>query len=191
MSKKVKYLDVIANAFDEKKAWRSVSMVLSVLVVGLTGLNIYQTQNKPTVLVPYELATIKGNVNVQTNGGVAGTDAQYLSTLALGDLGLVLTFSPENAVVQSQRFLNRLTPDLYAAQQVEIQAQAADFATQRISQTFYPKETKVDVNKGITLVRGSLRRWVGDKEAFNTDITYRVTYTVKRGYFHISDLRKE
>jgi hypothetical protein len=188
--KKTRYIDSIANAFSEARAWRATTLLLGALVVALVALNIYQSANKPTVLVPYEFAANKTPVTVETTGEIAGTSEEYLTNLALADLALVMNFTPDTVRTAHLRFLNRLTPDLSATQRAELASQAERYRTESRSQSFYPSDTRL-VAKNKVEVTGTVVQWTGDKEVLRAKTTYVVTYVIKQGYFHVADLRQK
>lgn len=187
---KKRYTDSVANAFSEVKAWRAAAYLLGALVVTLVVLNIYQSANKPTVLVPYEFATTQGKVTVETTGEIAGTSEEYITNLALADLALVMNFTPETVKTAHLRFLNRLAPDLSAMQSNELRSQADRFRAESRSQVFYPSETRLAARNKVE-VSGTVVQWTGDKEVLRTKTTYVVTYAIKQGYFHVADLRQK
>lgn len=188
--KKTRYTDSIANAFSEVRAWRTSALLLGALVIALVGLNIYQSANKPMVLVPYEFAANKTPVTVETTGEIAGTSEEYITNLALADLALVMNFTPDTVRTAHLRFLNRLTPDLSATQKSELSSQAERYRVESRSQSFYPSDTKL-VAKNKVEVTGTVVQWTGDKEVLRAKTTYVVTYVIKQGYFHVADLRQK
>jgi hypothetical protein len=188
--KKTRYTDSIANAFSEVRAWRTSALLLGALVIALVGLNIYQSANKPMVLVPYEFAANKTPVTVETTGEIAGTSEEYITNLALADLALVMNFTPDTVRTAHLRFLNRLTPDLSATQKSELSSQAERYRAESRSQSFYPSDTKL-VAKNKVEVTGTVVQWTGDKEVLRAKTTYVVTYVIKQGYFHVADLRQK
>lgn len=188
----VKYSDAVANAFSEAKAWRAASLLLG-LVVGILAIAlVMQSRATPLTLVPMDFATSKGNVTIQPTKDFSQSSPDYIAQLALGDLALVLNWTPENVQVQHQRFLNRMTPELYAEQNVTLTTQAAEFRANSTSQSFYPNTTKVGNGEGGSskvVVDGTLVRWTGEKESIRVKVTYNITYAKSRGYAHVASLK--
>lgn len=194
---KENYLDVVANAFKEARAWKYACFVLTGICAGLTVGLVYEAGNAPTVLVPYEfatangLATEKGPLTVQSLGTAGQTSPDYLSQVALGDLATVLNWTPGSVDVQHQRFLNRMTPELYAKQNVKMLTESAEFKSNSISESFYPSRSQIDVKQNQAVVDGTLVRWTGEKETLRLNVTYTITYAPYKGYLHVSGLRIE
>jgi type IV conjugative transfer system protein TraE len=185
----VKYTDAVANAFSEAKAWRAASVLLG-LVVGILSIAlVMQSRATPLTLVPYDFATSKGNITVQPTKDFSESSPDYLAQLALGDLALVLNWTPENVELQHQRFLNRMTPELYAEQNVAMMTQAVEFKSNSTTQSFYPTTTKVGNKGSQVVVEGTLVRWTGEKESVRVHVTYTITYAKTRGFAHVASLK--
>jgi hypothetical protein len=183
------YLDTIANAFNEAKAWRTTTLVLGAAVVFLTGALIFTAQNAPTVLVPHDFATNNARTKVATNGDFRGTSQEYLVNLALSDISLVTNFTPGTVATQYERFLNRTTESLYANQGSSLRDEAKSLAREGATQAFFPNErTRVSASGDKVEVSGTLIRWQGDKEVIRTQTTYVVSYAVFNKFYHIKSL---
>lgn len=185
------YLDVVSNAFKAMQAWKFATFALGLVVVALSGALIHQQRNTPIILVPHEMASSGGRVTVMTNGEIRGTSQEYLANTALSDLTLILNFTPDNVVTQTSRFLNRVTDDLYGRQRDTLLAQASEFKSRSVTQTFFPSDIRVSDSGNRVVVEGSQVRWVGSRETIRTKISYVITYKVYKGYLHVADLRQE
>lgn len=183
------YLDTIANLFQEARAWRMASLLLGATTAFLACALIYQAQNMPTVLVPFDFATSKGNVTVNTNGSLRGTSNEYLVNLALSDLSLITNFTPDTVVVQYERFLNRLTESLFGSQRDALREEAQSLRKDGATQAFFPNErTKVAADQSVVIVSGTLVRWKGDREIVRQPATYHISYSVFKGYFRVKSI---
>ena len=183
------YLDVVANAFQEAKAWKFTSLTLGLVAGALAFGLIYESRNAPVILVPYNLATEQGPLKIKPNGKAGQTSPDYLIQIGLGDLATVLNWTPENVEIQHQRFLNRMTPELYAEQNVKLLGDAADFKNSSVTESFYPMGSRVDAAHNQVIVDGTLVRWTGEKETLRLKVTYTITYAPHNGYLHVSGLR--
>lgn len=183
------YLSATANANRATQAWRYASFLLGAMAIAFAYLFVTQVRNSPVVLVPFELATSKGNMAVMVNGEMRGTNAEYLANLGLSDLTLILNFTPDNVISQHQRFLNRLTEDLYGQQRETLLAQAEDFRRRAITQAFYTSNIKVSADSTKVEITGTQIRWIGGKDN-RTSVTYVLTYKSFKGFMHVSDLRQ-
>lgn len=185
------YLDAVANAFQEAKAWKFACLALGLACSGLAYGIIYQSRNTPVVLVPYNFASAEGPQKVQPTGKGEQTDDAYMVQTALGDLATVLNWTPESVEIQHQRFLNRMTPELYAEQNVKLLTDAGDFKAAATTESFYPVGSRVDRVSHQVAVDGTLVRWTGEKETLRMKVTYKLTYAPYKGYLHVAGLRIE
>jgi archaellum component FlaF (FlaF/FlaG flagellin family) len=190
MSKQT-YLDNVANAFKEVRAWKSACLALGAVCCVLGFGLIYQERNAPMILVPYDFATASGNVKINPNGKAGEVSPDYLATLALADLATVLDWTPETVEVQNQRFLNRLSTSLYADQNIDLTAKAAEFKANSTTESFYPNGTRVDASQNQVIVDGTLVRWEGEKQTLNKKVIYKISYQTTKGYLHVSALKIE
>lgn len=182
------YLDIIANAFSEARAWKFTSLVLAAVSAVLLAALIYESRNAPVVLVPYNFATESGRVKVDP-GARSDVSPDYVAQIALGDLAIILNWTPDNIELQYQRFLNRTTEELFAAQNVKLMAQAAENKASGITQSFYPKDVRFAPGKNEVTVTGQLVRWSGEKETVRTKIEVVITYKLYRGFLHVDDIK--
>lgn len=152
---------------------------------------LYQSNKVHTVLLPYDTATASGNIKLDLAASNYGeANPEYVANLALGDVGLLLNWTPETVIVQHQRFLNRITPALYAEQNVQLLQQAETFRVDGTTQSFFPEQTKIAEGSRVR-VSGTLVRWVGEKETLRMQVAYVVTYSKFRGFMHVSALSIE
>lgn len=186
---KQNYLDAVANAFHEAKAWKYACFVLTGVCAALTIGLVYEAGNTPTVLVPADFANSSGPIKIVAKNGSSKTDGEYLSQLAMGDLATVLNWTPLTVLTQHQRFLNRMTPELYAAQNIKMMNEADGYKSSSVTESFYPTESKVDVLHNQANVSGTLVRWTGEKETLRVNATYQITYAKYKGFLHVSGLQ--
>ena len=184
-----KYSDAVANAFSEAKAWRAATVLLGLVVGVLAIALVIQSRATPLTLVPASFATSQGNITIEPTKDYSESSPDYLAQIALGDLALVLNWTPDNVEVQHQRFMNRMTPELYAEQNVAMMTQAAEFKANSTTQSFYPTDTRVSSKGSQVVVDGTLVRWTGEKESIRVKVTYTLTYAKSRGYAHVSSLK--
>lgn len=186
-----KFIDLSSNAFKAVQAWKFAAFALAVSTGMLAVALVYQARNLPVVLVPHDLASSTSRMTVPLNGELRGTSFEYLANTALSDLSLILNFTPDNVLTQHQRFMNRLTESLYGQQREELLAQAAIFKSRAVTQSFYPTDVKVSSDFKKVEVTGTQLRWVGGKESVRSTVTYYVTYSMFKGFLHVTDLRQK
>jgi type IV conjugative transfer system protein TraE len=184
------YLGATANANRATQAWKYASFLLGGMAIAFAYLFVGQVRNAPIALIPYDLATAKGNMTVNVNGELRGTNAEYVANLGLSDLTLILNFTPDNVISQHQRFLNRLTEELYGTQRENLLAQAEDYKRRSYTQAFYTSGVKVSSDSSTVEITGTQIRWIGGKD-IRTTVTYVLTYKSYKGFMHVSDLRQK
>lgn len=190
-TKNPQYLDLVANAFKTAQAWRFASFTLAAVVVMLTYFVIYQARNTPVVLVPFDLAASTERMKVSVNGELRDTSAEYLSNVALSDITLILNFTPDNVVSQYQRFLNRVTEEVYGNQNAKLLSDADNYKKRGITQTFFPASIKVRAETSQVEINGTQLQWVGGKESVRSTVTYVITYSVTKQFLHVADLHQK
>lgn len=189
--KSPQYLEVVANAFKTAQAWRMASFVLAAVVGLLAYALVSQSRNTPVVLVPYDLAAAGKEMSITTNGDLRGTSTEYMANIALGDLSLILNFTPDNVRSQYRRFLNRATEDLYGTQKELLLADAEKLKDKGITQSFYPSDVSLLPDGTSVEVSGTQIRWMAGQETLRTKVTYVLSYKVYKGYMHVADLRQK
>jgi hypothetical protein len=183
-TKNPKYIELIAEAFSEKKAWRNGFVVMFMLALGLATALVYQSTHMPHTLVPYSFALQKGPVKVQP--GVL-QDSNYLAGLARDDVSLALNWTSETVGVQYGRFLNRMSPQMYSAMLVKLTEEAKTYSSGSITQAFFPKTTQIITAEANGVrITGVLVRWDGAKEIYRQTVVYEIGYEDASGLLSIS-----
>jgi type IV conjugative transfer system protein TraE len=185
------YLDTLSNAFSAVKAWRAATFALAGVMAILAYALVYQARNTPVLVVPHNFAAETGRMQVAVNGELRGTSVEYMANLALSDLGLILNFTPDNVISQHQRFLNRVTEDLYGTQREPLLAQADEYKRRAMTQSFFPEDVKVSSKADKVEITGTQIRWLGGKELLRNRVTYVVSYKIYKGFAHVADLRQK
>lgn len=183
------YLNSINRAFSEVRAWKATTLVVSVLCAFLAWTTVQLARNQTVVLVPHNLATDTGRMAVASNGEIRGTSSEYLANTALSDLALITNFTPDNVLTTYKRFLNRLTEPLFASQEGRLLAQAAEYKSRGVSQSFFPVEVKTTPDGRQMEVTGTLVQSISGKEINRLKMTYVISYQSYKGFLHVSDVR--
>jgi hypothetical protein len=185
------YIDVASNAFGAMTSWRRAFFAVTALCAVLAFALVYQASKVHLVLLPQDTASLTGVKKLDVTAlDYATSNPEYLASVAMGDLAILLNWIPESVVLQHQRFLNRLAPALYGEQNVQLLADAEGFRIDAVSQSFFPSETKVAGTNKVR-VAGFLVRWVGEKETLRQRVAYVVTYSKFQGFLHVSALNIE
>jgi hypothetical protein len=179
------YPEAIVKAFREGRAWKFSTMgfagLSTILVLSLAYLAAHET----VVLVPYAVATAKGHVKVSpaSNGAVNGA---YLSYVAEADIGLILNWTPQDIKEQYQRFLNRLTPELFTQEQSRLLAAANLNKKRDMSEAFYVQQISY-VGDTVHL-SGVLDQWQGNTLLSANAVTYDLTYHISEGMPYVANI---
>lgn len=184
---KENFLDAVANAFSEAKAWKASTLALGIVSGLLTMGLLYKASDQNVILIPHNVAANEGRMVVDPNKPL-NSSAEYLQSLAISDLALILNWTPETVTKQYQRFLNRTTEDLYARENIRLLTEAREHEKAVVTQTFVPKDVRLDLANKRVVADGFLIRWTGDKETIRIKATFIVTYQQHRGYLHVSNL---
>lgn len=188
-SSKNPFVDPVANSQRAVKAWKTTSLVLAGLCAFLVYSIVDLAKNTPTALVPYGFATSTETAKVAAGSDLSGTSSDYVATLAIADLNLILNFTPDDVDVQVNRFLKRLTPELRGTQEGTLYTMASDAKATGLSQAYYPLETKISKDKTTVEVTGTQIGYSGGKEVSHNVVHYIIKYKTYKGYFHVADLR--
>lgn len=184
------YADSLGRAFSESRAWRYATFTLSVVCVILAFGLVYSGLHAPSWLVPQGFAMSNQKVLLKPGTVVAPENSDYMSFVALGDLGLILNWTPETIADQYGRFLNRVTPSLYASQNIQMLQEAKEFSKSNTIQSFYPAEkVRLDPITKTIKVSGFLVRWAGEKQILRQNVVYEIKYVEERGMLYVDDLK--
>lgn len=167
----MRFLKTAGRRAREHNAWKGVSRLLGVINLALVGFLVYQSSTLPAYLVPYGFETANGPVKVAAAGEFS---PEYLTYLAQADLHLLVDYSPDNVEFQTQRFLNRAAPELFASRNIELLAKAKDLRDGGVSQDF--DVIKTTVTEGVVSLNGQLKRWEGEKLIYEGRVTYQIEY---------------
>lgn len=188
MSNSPDYLQVVANAFQAKNAWRAACFAVSAVALVLAYALTQSVRNTPIALITHEMASTTGRMTVTTAGELRGTSNEYLANVAMADLGLILNFTPDNVVTQHKRFLNRVTESLYSSSGTQLLAQADLLKSDGITQSFHPSDVDVSSKGDKVFVKGTQIRYRGTNELQRATLEYVITYKRYRGFLHVADL---
>ncbi|OCX68693.1 hypothetical protein A6M27_17005 [Acidithiobacillus thiooxidans] len=181
----IPYPHGLAKAFNEGRGWRYATFLISAIALGLLGTLIYVSTHQTTILEPYNISSAAGPVKVSPG---SSTNGAYLSYVAQADLGLVLDWTPDTVKDQLDRFMNRLTPGLYAQEQSGLIAAAKLNKKNDITEAFYPHTVQYSGNT--VQVTGLLVRYAGSILLSSTPQTYALTYSFTQGTPYVAQLTK-
>lgn len=183
MAKQGKYIQLLSNESAKSQGWQFACLVLVGLCVYLGFMLKTTISELPIRLIPYNLHTSKGVVEVSKNGEANQT---YIELIASGDAQLFTEFKPQTAVLKTRRLLNRFEPALYAANKAPLLEQAKSNQEEKITQSYTVERIKArDGNE--VLIYGFLKRWEGAKLISEGYIHFAITYRYLDGIPYIYD----
>lgn len=180
-----KYTDALRNSALATAGWRWTAILSTAVTIAMAMGMVMLAANQSVVIIPHSAATLKGPVTVYPGNHNQG--AEYLGALARDDVGLALTWTPQTVGTQYSMFMNRMTPSLYAAQNVKLIADAEDMVKQHTSQVFFPAKIEIAGENKVQLT-GILARWEGEKQTYRKDVSYVVAYENYNGFFHVNSI---
>lgn len=169
---KSSYPDVIVNAFKSVQAWKSLSMVLIGILIFETISLLWLASHQTAILIPQHMARDKGVIKVDLG---APFNADYLTSVAKGDVYPLLNWTPDSIDTQYGLFMSRLSPALYDAQREVLMAEMKEHKDEGLTQSFYVTRTFVK-GADVTL-RGILVRSAGGREIFRGPAAYELNYS--------------
>jgi len=165
------------NVTRERNIWRGAAGLFAAVTLGMAWALMWQATHIPSYLVPHEWAASRGPVLVAPH---KAEDAYYLTYIAAADIKLLLDWTPDNIGQQYTRFLNRATPELYAAEQVPLTTEARDFSSAATTSTFHLLKASY-IGDGLVELDGTQVRWEGGTEIFRKRLTYQIHYAINDG----------
>ena len=182
------YTNSVANQWRFARAWMVVAGLLALLVVYLAGALVANAGSQPSLLVPYDLATADGPVEV---GIDRFTDERYLEIVARADLGLYTNWTPGTVANSHRRFQNRLTPKLYAQAASDIEADIPARTEGERAQSLTITELGREMENNRIRIRGDLAIWEGRERIDTRSMEYRLTYQFDGGVPQLAAFHEE
>ena len=180
--------NLILNAHTAVTAWKSAFLIAaSVAAVSIWAL-VWMAAHQTVVLIPHSVASSTGPVKVNAN--TANQSIAYLGQLAISDLNLLLTWTPDTVGVQYSRALNRMDTRLFAAKQAELIKNAEQYRLQNFTSVFFPGPVELQ-SEGKVRVTGLVTRNVGEKQVSRDMVTYEITYSNHEGGIYVAGITTE
>src|SRR5690606_29617844 len=108
----MRYFNTLRNQWLSSRAWMLSTLVFMFFSMYLLTVIVGLSRNTPVRLVPYDFAAHNGYVTVDTTG--LGDKTEYLTSIASADVMNYASWSHRTISRQMGRFVNRMTPRLYA-----------------------------------------------------------------------------
>ncbi len=178
-----KHPEGLVRAWKEGRAWRFAAFIFAGFSLILLLAVLYEAQHSPTTLIPYGLAMATGPVKVTPGGHNNG---KYLAYVGQADLSLLLDWTPDTVKDQYDRFMNRMAPSLYAAEQAKLLGAAIVNKKNDITEAFYAKNVSFSGHK--VKITGLLNQWSGSALISSHPAVYSLTYAFTDGTPYVTSL---
>lgn len=185
----MRYLNIIKNQWLVARAWMMTSVIFMIttlffaIKLGQVSLEV------PVRLVPYDFAASNGYVTVSDSG--VGDKESYIADIASADVLNYASWTNQTIVNQHSRFVNRMSPSLYAKQGRVLLEKAEDKKKSEESQTFFVTRTEVNKDKTQVRVVGTLSMYQGRERTRRMEMVYTLTYNSKNGLPMITAFKAE
>ena len=179
-----KQLDSLIVASREKRAWQLAALLFAGISIVFAYFLINKHTDIPIAIVPHTVESSSGRITVKSSGV---QDYDYISNLAVADIKLLTDWQPATIDTQYNRFLNRLTPEYFANQNVELIKQAKKYKGTTATQVFYPHKSYLE-GDNVVGVKGNLVRWEGEKEVFRNPIEFKIYYEYVGGKLYVANV---
>ena len=171
MNLKTPYPDVILNAFKSVQAWKSLSLVLMGILIFETVALGWMSGQRTVILIPQGLSNAKAPVKLSLGEPFT---PDYLTSVARGDLYMLLNWTPDNIEQQYGLFLSRLEPALVDAQRESLLMESKQHREEGLTQSFY--NTRSQVKGTAVTMYGILVRSAGGREVYRGPAIYQLDY---------------
>ncbi|GIU52671.1 conjugal transfer protein TraE [Shewanella sairae] len=175
--------DALANARYLNKLLGGGAAILLCLTLTLTIALVLVAYNQPRTLVPPNLTT---EINV-SNTSVSDS---YLQQMAEYVLFLKLNVTPENVGRNYGQLLQYVDSRSYHIIQPKLLAEAKDIRSEKISSTFFPKNTAIAGDDFQVRISGLLTKYVGNRPLEPEPTTYIVQFTYPSGMLALDSISK-
>ncbi|UCQ29558.1 type IV conjugative transfer system protein TraE (plasmid) [Edwardsiella tarda] len=112
-------------------------------------------------------------------------DASYLQQVAESLMFLRLNVTPESVKAQHKALLRYVDSAARPAMQDILAGEAQQIITNNVSSAFYMSGIDVYPKAGIVEMRGTLKTWIGKREALPEEKTYRLALRYRDGLSRI------
>lgn len=117
-------------------------------------------------------------------------DANYLEQVAESLIFLRLNVSPESVKAQHAALLRFFDKESRVQMQDILAGEADQIITNNVTSAFYLADMQVYPNAGIVDFSGTLKTWIGKREALPESKRYRLTLAYRNGLTTIKDFKE-
>lgn len=172
-----KNVDLITNIASKLRSWFVLAMVMLGANLFLVTQIASNATSQPTRLIPCNFNQAEGPMEV-TNFG-EGNQA-YISMIAEGDIQLLTTWNPKTVKDRYARLLNRMTPDMFAANSAKMISDAE--LLNNLAQSQYLMISKIYANEENSVeIHGTFRMSEASELMLNEERRYRLDYVYISG----------
>lgn len=168
----MRYFNALRNQLNIARGWMFTTLIMTVFCAYLLMKLTAATLQTPVRLVPQNFDSMNGYVEVSQKDF---SDLEYITAIAVADLQYFTDWTPRTVKSQHSRFVNRMTPSLYAKEGVNLLINAEAHAKSERTQAFFIND--VQARKNEVSILGTLEVWQGQERVSNARMTYTLKYT--------------
>ena len=176
-------IKILQNSLNQRASMiRGLLIVVACLLLSniLSVALLYKTvANKDIVLIP---AGFSKQARI-TNNSVS---ASYIDQLSVMIVNQRLNVTPNNIMDANASILLYVNPSYYASFKKQLDLDASTIKEQKVSSAFYITDVKTDPVNLVSVVSGTLKRWVGDRMIGSSHKTYELKFS-RNGYHMLLD----
>ena len=164
--------------------------ILGITVAALIFCNLvlgtllwHQSGHKDIVLIP---AGLKQQASVSNDG----VSSSYLEAIAIMLANERLNITPGNVKGSNKEILTFVAPEFYSTFSKRLETDASVIETGKISSTFYVDNVETNAAGLEVIIKGRLKRWVGERLLGEDEKTYDLHFNLN-GYQLLLDSFQE
>lgn len=153
-----------------------VILVAALLITNIVSMTLlYKTvSNKDVVLIP---AGFSKQARITTHS----VSASYIDQLAVMMVNQRLNVTPTNIEDSNASILLYVNPSYYASFKKQLDLDASSITSAKVSSAFYINSVQTNAVTMVAEIKGTLKRWVGDRLIGTSTKTYELKFS-KHGY---------
>jgi len=176
---KRKYDSELDQARADSKRWRLISIAVIAIDLMLAIRILTLDTREKTIVIP---ATVTESFWVK-GSQVSPT---YLEQMARFYAGLALTYSPSSILEQKKLLLRYTDPAAHGVLDAKLTEDADRVARNKVSEVFYPTQTRVRQQSLEVAITGDLSTYVGQQQTSATSTTFVVKLINRDGQLFVS-----
>jgi conjugal transfer pilus assembly protein TraE len=163
----------------DARSWQRVALIVAVADLLLTGRIVLMSSHEKVIVTPPAITQsfwVKGS----------SVSASYLEQMGQFYADLLLTFSPDSFRARKDLVLRYTDPAYHGALDAQLTADLDRISRDRISEVFYPANTRVRLDALEVAISGDLITYVGSQQASVKHPTYVIRFSNRDGQLFVA-----